>query len=354
MRHAWFAILAACCGSGSGGPAGKTTMFEPAWTRRGDTPANSGALRYATLHPDALILDGSVLEPTSGAIRWNASPAVALGIHDGAVIVVREEADKLVAIERRDPKTGAVSATVPFLGSDGQPKPLRGTEARLDLAGEWVVYAYLGRASVHSSKDGRLGWGHDVGGTESSVVVSGELLGVIDRGEVVAYDVASGVERWRAPSEPGDVIASPRGGFFVPRGDRTIELDASGKEVRMLRGRVSAADGDFVAVIAGRDIALVDGAGTELDRVSPQGADDYVSAGGLCSRALVYFRSKDSTVWWHPLNGTESAVVKVEPKSGMTDRGPSTAGATLTEPPRCVSGFVLVQDWFVSAYRIPT
>jgi len=328
-------------------------MFESAWTRRGDAPAESGALRTATLAPEAMILDGVVLEPMTGAVRWDPAPGAAVGIVGGAVIVVRREGDKWTTIERRDPATGSVLGEAPVRGPDGAPQPLRAFNARLDLAGDRVVYAYLGRAAAFSVADGAQVWTQDVGGADSAIVSSGDLVGLVGERELIACDAATGTERWRAPFDATDAVASPRGGFFVSRDQKVVELDASGREVRTASGRFSSAAGDLLAVATGKDLAVIDGTGVEVDRVMPRDGNDYVGAGGLCDGALVYFRKADATVWWHQLRGKEIPVVKVEGKVGATDRGPSGAGATLSEPPRCAGGVVLVQDWFISAYRIP-
>lgn len=329
-------------------------MFESAWTRRGDAPAASGALRNATLAREAMILDGVVLEPTTGAVRWDPAPSAAVGISGGAVIVVRREGDRWTTIERRDPATGTVLGEVALRGADGAPQPLRAFNARLDLAGDRVVYAYLGRASAFAVADGAQAWTKDVGGGDGGIVTSGDLVGLLGDHELIACDAATGAERWRAPFDATDAVASPRGGFFVSRDQKVVELDRSGREVRTAAGRFSSAAGDLLAVATGKDVAVIDGAGVEVDRVMPRDGNDYVAAGGLCDGALVYFRNADATVWWHPVRGKEIPVVKVEAKVGATDRGPATAGPTLTEPPRCAGGVVLVQDWFISAYRIPS
>ena len=167
---------------------------------------------------------------------------------------------------------------------------------------------------------------------------------------------ATGQERWRTAIDGAspDGAASPRGGFFVPRGGQVVELGADGREVRAVRGVFGAADGEFLAVRAGDDIVVVDGGGAEVDRVKPAGAGDFVAAPGLCGRALVYFRNRDATVWWRPAGGPELPIVKLEPKSGTVDGQPRTAQPTLTVAPRCVAGLVLIQDWTITAYRIPT
>ncbi len=327
-------------------------MFESAWTRRGDAPAESGALRNATLAPEAMILDGVVLEPTTGAVRWDPAPSAAVGISGGAVIVVRREGDRWTTIERRDPATGTVLGEAPVRGPDGAPLPLRAFNARLDLAGDRVVYAYLGRVAAFAVADGAQAWSQNVSG-DAGLVISGNLVGLIGERELIVCDAATGAERWRAPFDAIDAVASPRGGFFVSRDQKVVELDASGREVRTASGRFSAAAGDLLAVATGKDLAVIDGAGDEVDRVMPRDGNDYVGAGGMCAGALVYFRKADATVWWRPLRGKEIPVVKVAGKVGATDRGPAVAGATLTEPPRCTGGVVLVQDWFISAYRIP-
>jgi hypothetical protein len=182
---------------------------------------------------------------------------------------------------------------------------------------------------------------------------SGDLFGATDDGQPVVVGAADGVVRWRAPIGDGTAVASPRGGFFVARNGRVLELDARGVEVRSVPGRFGAARGDLLAVTEGGDIVVFDGRGREVDRVKPAGAGDHVIAPGLCDGALVYFRGRDATVWWHATSGSERPVVKIAPKSGLVDGKQVTAGPTLAEPPRCVGGLLLVQDWFVTAYRIP-
>lgn len=133
-----------------------------------------------------------------------------------------------------------------------------------------------------------------------------------------------------------------------------IELGADGRELRTVAGRFSAADGEFLAVMHGPDVVLVDGAGAEAMRIAPRGADDYVAAPGVCGGAVVYFRRRDQTVWWHPATGAELPIVKLEARRGEIEGQPRTVGPTLTEPPRCVGGLVLIQDWNLTAYRIPS
>lgn len=192
--------------------------------------------------------------------------------------------------------------------------------------------------------------------------ISGDRRGVVDPyyEEMIIRAISDGSERWRTPIGiyNGDVVASPRGGFFVPlddqvRGGRVVELNASWTEVRSTPGRFSAARGELLSVMDGPDIVVVDGKGQEIERIKPAGTGDYVAAPGLCDGAVVYFRNRDRTVWWHPLGGSEHPVVTIGEKMGFSERGIATAGATLTVPPRCTDSLVFVQDWAVTAYRIP-
>lgn len=128
-----------------------------------------------------------VLEPTTGAVRWDPAPSAAVGIFGGAVIVVRREGDRWTTIERRDPATGTVLGEAPVRGPDGAPQPLRAFNARLDLrlAGDRVVYAYLGRAAAFAVADGAQAWTQNVGG-DAGVVISGNLVGLVGERELIA------------------------------------------------------------------------------------------------------------------------------------------------------------------------
>ena len=331
-------------------------MFEVAWTLDGAGPAESGALRHATISDDVAVIGRTVVDPVTGAIRWTAEQPL-VGLDGGAAIVVRADGDRWVAIERRDRLTGAVSGEVALTDAAGAPAPLRSFNGGLALGGGHLLYTALGKVRAFALATGREAWTATVRGTSAVVVPSGDLLGLVDDGAtLVAVRARDGVEQWRAPfsGSDADLIASPRGGFFIPRGDQTIEVDAGGQAVRTMNGRFSAASGDLVATVAGHDVVVYDGRGGAVERIEPAGAGDFVAAPGLCPKAVVYYRNRDTTVAWHAEGGKEQPVVKLVPRTGSIDGQPPRAVApTLTEPPRCAGALLLVQDWFITAYRIP-
>ena len=354
-------LVIACCGNGGrGASGGKPMSFERVWTVGGDEPAGAGVLRDATITAGAIAIERRILDPATGAERWRADGAL-VGIAGDAAIVVRGDGARARAVERRELATGAPTGAARLAGAAGEPRPLRSFNASLTLAPGRLVHRYLGRAHAHDLATGVEAWAVSLGGDSATVVVSGDLVALVgdgagDRGGgavVVAVAAADGAERWRAPFDGHDLVASPRGGFFVSRGGRVVELGPDGAERRSVAGRFSAADGDLLAVTAGDDVVVVDGSGAEVDRISPAGPDDYVAAPGLCGGAVVYFRRRDRTVWWRPIGGREVAITEIQASEGLTRRGRVTAEATLTEPPRCAGALVLIQDWHVSAFRRP-
>lgn len=347
--------LVACCSNRGSAAGGKATMFTRVWTFDRDAPYHDGVLRYATLGETTAVVAGHVIATATGALRWERQ-GIPVGV-DGATVIERvDTGDRITGVRVADAATGATVREVALSDGAGQPVALRAFNAGLQVHAGALVYVALGRAQVFDLATGRRRWEASVRGTSSWAVGSGELLGVVGDDGLVAFDVATGAERWRAPTtgDALDLAASPRGGFFVQRGDRVLELAADGREARAVAGRFGAADGEFLVVTHGRDVVVVDGGGAEVERIEPSGGDDYLAAPGLCGRAVVYFRNRDATVWWHPASGPEVAVTKIEAKSGVVDGERHTAGATLTEPPRCVGGLVLIQDWNITAYRIPS
>ncbi len=350
-------VLASCvllgCGS-RGATSGKVTMFTRAWTLDADAPYGDGTLRSATLGDATSLIDGRVLATATGAPRW-APQGVALELTADGVIEKVVASERITGLRVAEAATGTTVRDVALVDAAGAPVQLRAFNAGLAVHGGRFVHSYLGRAQAFELASGRQLWQQSVRGSSSVVVGAGASFGLVSDDGLIVVDAATGTERWRAPIEGGaDVVASPRGGFFVSRGDRVIELDADGRELRSVPGRFSAADGEFLAVMHGPDVVVVDGAGGEVARIKPAGGSDYLSAPGLCGRAVVYFRKSDQTVWWHPAAGAEVPIVKLEARSGEIEGQPRTVGPTLTEPPRCVAGLVLIQDWSISAYRIPS
>lgn len=331
-------------------------MFEVAWTLDGAGPADSGALRHAVISDDVALIGRTVVDPATGAIRWTAEHPL-VGLDGGAAIVVRADGDRWVAIERRDRLTGGVTGEVALTDAAGAPAPVRSFNGGLALGGGHLLYTSLGKVRAFELATGREAWTATVRGTSAAVVASGELIGLVDDGTtLVAVRASDGGEQWRVTfsGSDADLIASPRGGFFIPRGEQTVEVDASGADVRTMSGRFSAAHGELVATVAGHDVVVYDGRGGAVERIAPAGAGDYVAAPGLCPKAVVYYRHRDTTIWWHAEGGKEQPVVKLEPRTGSIDGQPPRAvGPTLTEPSRCAGSLLLVQDWFVTAYRIP-
>lgn len=328
-------------------------MFTRAWTLDADAPYGDGTLRYAALGDTTSLIGGRVVATASGALRW-APTGVAIELTADGVIEQVGAAERITGLRVADASTGTTVRDVALVDAAGAPVQLRAFNAGLTVHGGRFVHSYLGRAQAFELASGRALWQQSVRGSSSVVVGAGELFGLVSDDGLVAVDAATGAERWRAAFDGHDVAASPRGGFFVSRGDRLVELGADGGERRTITGRFSAADGEFVAVMDGKDVVVWNGAGDEVARIKPRGGDDYVAAPGLCGRAVVYFRRSDQTVWWHPAQGDEQAVVKLEPKRGEIEGQPRVVGPTLTEPPRCVAGLVLIQDWSISAYRIPS
>lgn len=346
-------MLMAC--SPRGGTSGKVTMFTRAWTLDADAPYDDGALRYATLGDDTSLVAGRVIATASGAVRWPPQ-GVAIELTAAGVIEKVVDGDHLTGWRVADPATGATVREVALVDAAGASVRLRAFNAGLAVAGGRFVHGYLGRSQAFDLATGRQLWQQTVRGSSSVVVPVGDQVGLVGDDGLIVVDAATGAERWRAALDgvAAEVVASPRGGFFVARGERVIELAADGREVRAVAGRFSAADGEFLAVMHGRDVVVVDGGGAEVARIAPRGGDDYLAAPGLCGRAVVYFRRGDQTVWWHPASGDELPVVKLEARRGEIEGQPRTVGPTLTEPPRCVAGLVLIQDWNITAYRIPS
>jgi|GEM_PF-3511815 len=333
-------------------------MFETAWTQAGDSPASSGALRNAVLADDVILVERTALDPATGKVLWTADRPI-VGLDGGDAIAVRADGDRWVAVERRDRLTGAVSGEVAFTDSANAAVSLRAFDAALTLAPGHLIYGSLGAMRAFDLATGREVWSAKVRGTSSTIVASGQLVGLIDTSAeattLVAVGVSDGAEQWRVSiaGSDTDVVASPRGGFFVPRGEQTIEVDAGGNPVRTVSGRFSSADGELVATVAGHDAVVYDAGGAAVDRIKPASDGDYVSAPGLCASAVVYYRNRDTTVWWHPSTGAELAVAKLVPRTGQGRSASITAAPTLTEPPRCLGSLVLVQDWLITAYRVP-
>ncbi len=363
------ASLVGCCGGHGATGGGKATMFTRAWTLDAGTPYHAGALEFATLGHRWSLVDGQLIETVSGA-AWLPQLRDVVAIDAAQAITKVGEGDHITGLATIDLSTGAPTGTVALADATGQPARIRAFGARLLVAGDRFVVESRGDARAFGVTSGREVWSVRTSSTRSAVAVSGDLIALAEGREasvvggaaaapaqqVIVVDRAAGTERWRAPIDGGElgVVASPRGGFFVPRGGQVIELAADGHKVRAVRGEFGAADGEFLVVIDGRDLVVVDGRGAEVERITPSGGDDYLAAPGLCGRAVVYFRNRDATVWWHPAGGAELAITKIEPKSGVVDGERRTAGPTLTESPRCVGGLVLIQDWNITAYRIPT
>ena len=342
-----------CCGT-RGATGGKVTMFTRAWTLDADAPYGDGTLRYATLGESSSLVGGRVITTATGAARW-APQGVAIELTADGVIEKVVSNERIIGLRVAEVATGVTVRDVPLLDAAGSPVQLRAFNAGLAVHGGRFVHSYLGRAQAFELTSGRQLWQQTVRGSSSLAVGAGELFGLVSDDGLIAVDAATGVERWRAPFDSsGDLVASPRGGFFVSGGDRVVEFGADGKELRAVAGRFSAADGEFLVVMHGQDVVVVDGAGGEVERIKPSGGNDYLGAPGLCGRAVVYFRRSDQTVWWHPSKGAEVPIVKLEARSGEIEGQPRTVGPTLTEPPRCVGGLVLIQDWAISAYRIPS
>ncbi|MBL8620335.1 MAG: PQQ-binding-like beta-propeller repeat protein [Myxococcales bacterium] len=351
-------VLAGCllmaCGTRSA-PSGKVTMFTRVWTLDADAPYGDGTLRYATLADATSLIGGRVLATATGAARWTPR-GIAVGLTADGVIEKVEAAERITGLRIADPASGATVREVAFVDAAGAAVQLRAFNVGLTIAGGRLVHSYLGRSQALDLATGRQLWQQAVRGTSSVVVAAGDRLGLVGDDGLIVVDAATGAEQWRAAIDgtDTDVVASPRGGFFVPRGERVVELAADGREVRAVAGRFSAADGEFLAVMHGKDVVVVDGGGAEVARIAPRGGDDYLAAPGLCGRAVVYFRRGDQTVWWHPASGDALPVVKLEARRGEIEGQPRTVGPTLTEPPRCVGGLVLIQDWNITAYRIPS
>jgi outer membrane protein assembly factor BamB len=365
-------ILAACfvasCGCRATG-CGKATMFTRVWTFERGAPYHDGVLRYSTLGQRWSLVDGQLIETMTGA-AWLPQLRDVVAIDATQAITRAGDGDHVTGLATIDLATGASIGQAALADATGQPIRIRAFDAGLLVAGDRFVVESRGDARAFDVASGREAWSVRTASTRSAVAVSGDLIALAEGREaspvggaasapaqqVVVVDRATGIERWRAAIDGGelDVVASPRGGFFVPRGGQVIELAADGHQVRAVRGEFGAADGELLVVRDGADLVVIDGGGAEVDRVKPAGAGDFVSAPGLCGRALVYFRNRDATVWWHPASGAEVAITKIGSKAGIVDGGWHTAGATLTEPPRCVGGLVLIQDWKITAYRIPT
>lgn len=332
-------------------------MFEVAWKLAGEGPASSGALRHAVLSDDVVLLEHDVLDPATGQVRWTADRPL-IGLDGGTAITVRVDGDRWVAVERRDRLTGVVAGEVVLTDSAGAPAPLRSFNGGLALADGKLLHGLLGKVRAFELATGREVWTATVRGTSSAMVVSGPLIGVVDTAPEGAQLVALGAdgrEQWRVPftGSDADLVASPRGGFFIARGEQTVEVDASGHDARTMSGRFSAASGDRVATVDGHDLVVYDARGQAVERIGPNGVGDYVAAPGLCPSAIVYYRNRDTTVWWHGAGGTDQPIVKLAPRPGVIEGARRPVGPTLTESARCLGGLVLVQDWSVTAYRIP-
>jgi len=343
----------ACCGGHGATGGGKATMFTTAWTFSADAPYHDGVLRYATLGDATSLVAGRILATATGVERW-APPRTAVELVGDDVIMTAVDGSDIRGLIVADATSGAIRREVTLTAADGRPTPVRQFNAGLSAGSGAFMHMQMGWATAFALADGKQLWATKVPGTGFYPVVAGPLVGLSGSDGLHAIDIATGAERWRAPFDGNDLAASPRGGFFVSRGERVIELDVDGRELRSVAGRFSAADGELLAVMDGKDAVVVDGAGAEVARISPRGADDYVAAPGLCGRAVVYFRRADQTVWWHPARGAEAPIVKLEARKGEIEGQPRTVGPTLTEPPRCVGGLVLIQDWGITAYRIPS
>lgn len=360
--------VAACRSAGSTG--GQHTMFEKLWTLRTDGPASSGLLPSAEWSAKYGLFGRDAVDLATGKVLWTAD-GVALGIDHDRVVVARRSGNKFTAIVQHDLGTGSTLSEATLKHPDGSAEPLDDGMSRLALAPSRLIHSDYGRVAAFATDSGKEVWRHEISSGRARLVVSNDLVGIIseaglgphdaatgdvaeDReGELTAHDAATGNIRWRAPVT-GDVSASPRGGFFMGRADKVVELDPSGNVVRTIPGRMISADKTLVATNVGRDIVIIDGNGQEIDRIRPDSDKDYVAAAGLCNGAVVYFRSKDSTIWWRDPKRAEKPVVKLYEKVVISTEAGASAGPTLTTAPRCANSILLIQDWYLSAYQIPS
>ena len=313
-----------------------------------------GDLRVSVFTPTRIVLakefEGTelvALDPATGAVAFTRPGVAALRGEDDALVTVEHDgADQRVTVlaDGTPARTVVLTPAVPAF------PPVRFVMAgpgRLLVVGDGELAAY-------ELATGAQRW--RVPAPESRHLFAPIVLGdrvIMPGATYAAYALADGKRLWRQAGVCCGALASPDGAhvYLLETGERTVELSPAGAIIASRTGTPAAVSRDFVALRDAHGVSVYrHGGAAPILRVD---APDGLGAVALADEMLFYFDGRDATVWMHDVvRDVRIALHQATSHTVISPDASGTAPPFVSDPPIVVWPNVYVLDWTLHAYRV--